>query len=62
MGKPQLAGIGMAVLMVGQNLGMFVGPATFGNLVEATSWITAGYLLIPVAIVGVIAGWLVRVR
>ncbi|MEW5956300.1 MAG: MFS transporter [Chloroflexota bacterium] len=62
MGKPQLAGIGMAVLMVGQNLGMFVGPAVFGNLVEATSWVTAGYLLIPVAVAGVIAGWFVRVR
>jgi len=62
MSKPQLAGIGMAVLMVGQNLGMFVGPAAFGNLVEAMGWVTAGYLLIPVAMVGVIAGWLVRVR
>ena len=62
MSKPQLAGIGMAVLMVGQNLGMFVGPAAFGILVEAMGWITVRYLLIPVAVVGIIAGWLVRVR
>ena len=60
--KPQLAGIGMAVIMVGQNLGMFIGPAVFGGLVEATNWAVAGYMLIPVCIVGVIAGWFVRVR
>lgn len=62
MVKPQLAGIGMAVLAMGQNLGMFIGPAVFGYFVEATDWVTAGYLLIPVSIVGVIAGWLVKVR
>jgi len=62
MGKAQLAGIGMAILMAGQNLGMFVGPAVFGGLIESIGWITAGYILIPVCVVGVIAGWFVRVR
>jgi MFS family permease len=62
MGKPQLAGIGMAVLIMGQNLGMFIGPTMFGSLVEATSWIMAGYLLIPITVVGIIAGGLVKVR
>ncbi len=32
MGRPQLAGIGMAVLALGQNLGMFIGPVRLGNL------------------------------
>jgi nitrate/nitrite transporter NarK len=62
MNKPQLAGIGMAILMTGQNLGMFVGPAVFGGLIESIGWVTAGILLIPVCAVGIIAGWLVRVR
>jgi len=62
IGKPQLAGIGMAVIMVGQNLGMFIGPAVFGGLVEVTSWIVAGYMLMPVCVVGIIAGWFVKVR
>ena len=62
MGRPQLTGIGMAVLIMGQNLGMFVGPTTFGSLVEATSWLVAGYLLIPITVVGIIAGGLVKVR
>ena len=62
MGTPQLVGIGMAVLMTGQNLGMFVGPAVFGSMVEVTGWAIAGYMLIPFCIVGIIAGWFVRVR
>lgn len=60
--KAQLAGIGMAVVMAGQNLGMFVGPVVFGGLVETIGWATAGYALIPVCVVGVVAGWSVRVR
>jgi hypothetical protein len=48
--------------MVGQNLGMFIGPAVFGGLVESIGWVTAGYLLIPVCFAGIIAGWLVKVR
>lgn len=62
MGKPQLAGIGMAILMTGQNLGWFIGPAVFGGLIESVGWATAGYMLIPFCAVGIIAGWFVRVR
>jgi predicted MFS family arabinose efflux permease len=62
MAKPQLIGIGMAVLALGQNLGMFIGPAIFGILVASMGWATAGYLMIPICIVGIIAGWLVKVR
>jgi nitrate/nitrite transporter NarK len=62
MSKAQLVGIGMAVVALGQNLGMFVGPVLFGKMVELTSWVVAGYLLIPAAIIGIIAAWLVEVR
>jgi MFS family permease len=62
MGRPQLAGIGMAVLALGQNLGMFIGPVLFGKLVERTGWVGAGYSMIPICLLGVVAGWLVRVR
>jgi len=60
--KPQLVGIGMAIVILGQNMGMFVGPAVFGKLAESVGWATSGYALIPVAVVGIIAGWLVKVR
>jgi MFS family permease len=62
MGRPQLAGIGMAVLALGQSLGMFIGPVLFGKLVEMTGWAGAGYILIPISLLGVVAGWLVKVR
>lgn len=62
MKRPQLVGIGMAIVMLGQNLGMFVGPAVFGKLAESVGWATAGYMLIPISILGIVAGWLVKVR
>jgi hypothetical protein len=48
--------------MVGQNLGMFIAPVLFGKLVESVGWVVAGYRLIPIALVGFAAGWLVKVR
>jgi predicted MFS family arabinose efflux permease len=62
MGRPQLAGIGMAVLALGQNLGMFIGPVLFGKLVEMIGWVGAGYMLIPICLLGVVAGWVVKDR
>jgi len=62
MSRPNLIGIGMAVVILGQNLGMFIGPVFYGRMVELFNWETAGYLLIPVAIVGIVAARLVKVR
>ena len=62
MKNPQLAGLGLAVIMVGQNLGMFIAPVLFGKLVESIGWATAGYWLIPVALLGFVTGWLVKIR
>ena len=62
MPSPQLAGIGMAVLALGQNLGMVIGPAVFGPLAESVGWATAGYIMIPVIVLGAIAAWLSKVR
>ena len=62
MGTPRLAGLGLAVVMLGQNLGMFVAPFLFGEMVEAIGWTPAATWLVPVALLGGLAGWLVRVR
>jgi predicted MFS family arabinose efflux permease len=62
MGKPQLAGFGMAVIMFGQNLGMFAGPVIVGPLIENAGWAAAGYAMIPVLLLGLVSGWLVKVR
>ena len=60
--EPQAAGIGMAILALGANLGMIIGPVLFGELVEMAGWASAGYALIPICLLGVAAGWLVKVR
>jgi MFS family permease len=62
MGNPQLAGIGLAIVALGQNLGMVIGPILFGRFVESMGWTTAGYWLIPVCILGFVAAWMVKVR
>jgi MFS family permease len=62
MQKPELAGLGMAVVMFGQNLGMFIGPILFGKLVENLGWAAAGYCMIPFCILGFVLGWKLKIR
>ena len=62
MKKPALVGMGMAVVALGQNLGMFIGPMLFGALVESSGWAVAGYWMIPILLLGFVAGWLIKVR
>lgn len=62
MGSPALAGLGMAVVSLGMNLGVVLGPLLVGALVQAVGWVSAGYWLIPVSLLGFAASWLVRVR
>ena len=58
----QLAGLSLAVIMVGQNLGMFVAPVLFGKSIESIGWVTAVYRLIPIALTGFTIGRMVKVR
>jgi len=62
MKKPEAIGIGMGVAALCQNVGMFVGPALFGALLEFTGWAAAGYLMIPLCIIGVIVTWTAKIR
>ena len=62
MNKPELAGLGMAVVMFGQNLGFFIGPIYFGYMIENMGWVIAGYALIPFSILAFTAGWRLKVR
>lgn len=48
----RLVGIGMAVIIFGQNLGLIIGPPLFGGLVESTSWLVAAYAFAPLCILG----------
>ena len=62
MDDPRQAGIAMAILMLGQNVGMVIGPILFGSLISSIGWVAAGYCLIPVLLLGFIFGQLVKVR
>lgn len=62
MGRPQLAGIGLAVVSLGMNLGFVIGPVFFGMLVETVGWAIAGYWLVLVCLFGFAAAWMVKVR
>ena len=62
MRRPELAGLGLSVLLVGQNFGQLFGPILFGTAVKEWGWTPAGLLLIPVCLVAFLLGWLVKVR
>jgi MFS family permease len=62
MGKAAPAGIGMGVIMIGQNLGQLLGPPVFGRLVESIGWTAAGLCTIPVLLAGFAAVWWIKMK
>jgi nitrate/nitrite transporter NarK len=62
MRRPEWAGLGLAVILIGQNLGQLVGPVLFGQLAGSLGWVSAGYLLVVVCLAGFASAWLVRIR
>jgi MFS family permease len=60
--KPQLIGIGMSVAAVGQNVGMYIGPKLFPRIQVAQGWEAAGYWMIPICVVGIVATLFIKVR
>ena len=61
-GDVRLGGMAMAVVMVGQNAGMLLGPMIVGALAESSGWPLAFISAGAMALVGVIVGGLVKVR
>ena len=61
-GDERQGGAAMAVIMVGQNAGMLLGPVIFGALVEGPGWPLAYVSLAVLAASGVLAAWLAKVR
>jgi predicted MFS family arabinose efflux permease len=60
--KPQFIGIGMSVAAVGQNIGMYIGPSLFPRIMAAQGWEWAGYWMIPICVVGIIATLCAKTR
>jgi predicted MFS family arabinose efflux permease len=62
-GDERLSGMAMAVIQIGQNAGMLLGPLLFGWLVDYTGgWAAGFWALAPVCILGGIFGWLAKVK
>jgi MFS family permease len=61
-GDPSQGGAAMAVVMVGQNAGMLVGPVIVGALAQSAGWPLAFAATGVMAAVGLGAGWLAKVR
>ncbi|MGD9159650.1 MAG: MFS transporter, partial [Desulfobacteraceae bacterium] len=60
--KPQYIGTGMAVAIFLQNIGMTLSGVVFPKIMVAQGWITAGYWMIPICVLGIIATFLTKVR
>ena len=63
VGDERMAGMAMAVIQIGQNSGMLLGPLIFGWVVQSGGgWQTAFWILVPVSILGAISGWVAKMR
>jgi MFS family permease len=59
----RLSGMAMAVIQIGQNAGMLLGPLVIGWLIESEGgWRTAFWVMAPVSVLGAVAGWMARIR
>lgn len=61
-GDERLGGMAMAVIMVGQNAGMLLGPVILGTLAQSAGWPIAFISLAVMSLIGLIAGLLAKVR
>ena len=63
VGDERLGGMAMAVIQIGQNAGMLLGPLVFGRVVEFWGgWQTAFWILAPISILGAVSGWVARMK
>ncbi len=61
-GDPRQGGLAMAIIQVGQNAGMLIGPVVVGALAQSAGWTAAFASLAVMALIGFAAGLLARVR
>jgi len=59
---PRLSGMAMAIVQIGQNVGMLLGPLTVGSIVGAAGWHIAILTLAPISLLGALAAWVTRMR
>jgi MFS family permease len=62
MRRPEWAGLGLAILLIGQSVGQILGPVFFGEIVQRSGWVMAGYMMIPIWLIGFFSSWKVKIR
>jgi MFS family permease len=63
VGDERMAGMAMAVIQIGQNSGMLLGPLVLGWAIQSGGgWQAAFWILAPVSILGAVAGWVARMK
>jgi predicted MFS family arabinose efflux permease len=60
--KPQYIGTGMAVAIFCQNIGMYISGNLFAKIQATSGWEFAGYCMIPICVIGIIATLFTKVR
>jgi predicted MFS family arabinose efflux permease len=59
----RLSGLAMAVIQIGLNAGMLLGPLLFGVILQsAGGWQAAFWSLAPISAMGAVAGWMAKMR
>jgi MFS family permease len=62
MPSPQLAGLALGIVSVGQNLGMFFGPPIVGGIVAGGNWGAGVIPLVASIAIGMVASLLLQAR
>lgn len=56
------AGTALAILTLGQNAGMCLGPLFFGIVAENIGWVAAGYACVPFVLLAAFSVWKMDIR
>ncbi len=59
---PRLSGMAMAVVLIGQNVAMLVGPVVIGAIAGTAGWQVAILALAPVSLLGAATAWVSRMK
>lgn len=62
MKKTEWAGLGMAAVVMGQNLGVLIGTPLFGAIVEKSGWVAGGIWMIPVLMLGLVSTLFIKTK
>ncbi|MGB4044333.1 MAG: hypothetical protein WBK18_10650, partial [Thermacetogeniaceae bacterium] len=60
--RPELAGMALGVVSIGQNLGMLMGPPLVASAAAGGNWINGTYPVIAASVVAIVAALLMRMR